>query len=189
VNVSGNGYSIFQSSAFSYTPNNIGLSLGYNRSGGNGESSIVWGAPASGFNFEIASVTSNVITPRMTITTSGNVGIGTTSPDDYGAGYKMLSINASTAGILQLRSNNAPIINIVGTSTSADFEAFTDKSISFKTGILSVATRLFITTSGNVLIGTATSGASRLRIVGLPTSAAGLSSGDIWNDGGTLKIA
>jgi hypothetical protein len=101
----------------------------------------------------------------------------------------MLSINASTAGILQLRSNNAPIINIVGTSTSADFEAFTDKSISFKTGILSVATRLFITTSGNVLIGTATSGASRLRIVGLPTSAAGLSSGDIWNDGGTLKIA
>jgi hypothetical protein len=46
-----------------------------------------------------------------------------------------------------------------------------------------------ITNSGNVLIGTLTSGASKLRIVGLPTSSAGLSSGDVWNDGGTLKIA
>ena len=71
MSVVGNGYSVFTGSAFSYTPNNIGLSLGYNRSGGNGESTIVWGAPASGFNFEIASVTSNVITPRLTITSTG----------------------------------------------------------------------------------------------------------------------
>jgi hypothetical protein len=49
--------------------------------------------------------------------------------------------------------------------------------------------RMTITSSGNVLIGTSTSGASKLRIVGLPTSAAGLSSGDVWNDSGTLKIA
>jgi hypothetical protein len=48
--------------------------------------------------------------------------------------------------------------------------------------------RLRIDSSGNLLIGTFTTGASRLRIVGLPTSSAGLSSGDVWNDGGTLKI-
>jgi hypothetical protein len=47
--------------------------------------------------------------------------------------------------------------------------------------------RLRITSTGNVGIGTSTPG-SKLSIVGLPTSSAGLSSGDIWNDGGTLKI-
>jgi hypothetical protein len=42
---------------------------------------------------------------------------------------------------------------------------------------------------GNVLIGTTTSGSSKLRIVGLPTSAAGLSSGDVYNLAGSLMIA
>ena len=41
---------------------------------------------------------------------------------------------------------------------------------------------------GKLLVGTATAGASTLRMVGLPTSATGLSAGDIWNDAGTLKI-
>ena len=49
--------------------------------------------------------------------------------------------------------------------------------------------RMMITTGGNVLIGTATNGASKLRIVGLPTSAAGLSSGDVYNLSGVLMIA
>jgi hypothetical protein len=43
--------------------------------------------------------------------------------------------------------------------------------------------------AGNVLIGTTTNGASKLRLVGLPTSSVGLSSGDVWSDSGTLKIA
>jgi hypothetical protein len=46
-----------------------------------------------------------------------------------------------------------------------------------------------ISPSGNVLIGTSSAGGSKLRIDGLPTSSSGLSSGDVWNDGGTLKIA
>jgi hypothetical protein len=52
-----------------------------------------------------------------------------------------------------------------------------------------------VQTSGNVsfynsvAIGTTSApSASKLRVVGLPTSSAGLSAGDIWNDGGTLKI-
>ena len=45
-----------------------------------------------------------------------------------------------------------------------------------------------IKANGNVLIGTTTSGASKLRIVGLPTSAAGLSSGDVYSNLGILTI-
>lgn len=45
-----------------------------------------------------------------------------------------------------------------------------------------------IDASGNLLIGTSATGGSKLRISGLPTSSAGLSAGDVWNDGGTLKI-
>jgi hypothetical protein len=40
-----------------------------------------------------------------------------------------------------------------------------------------------------ILIGTTSGGSSKLRIVGLPTSSSGLSSGDVWSDSGTLKIA
>ena len=43
---------------------------------------------------------------------------------------------------------------------------------------------------GKVLIGTTTTtGTSKLRIVGLPTSAAGLGAGEVWNNGGVLTIA
>jgi hypothetical protein len=45
-----------------------------------------------------------------------------------------------------------------------------------------------LTSAGRLLLGTTTEGASILKINGLPTSATGLSAGDIWNDGGTLKI-
>jgi hypothetical protein len=95
LNVTGNGYSIFQSDVYALTPSNIGLSLGWNRSGGNGEATIVWGAAAAGYNFEIASVLSDVITPRLAITNTGNVGIGTTTPQ---SGYKLHVIDSVYVG-------------------------------------------------------------------------------------------
>jgi hypothetical protein len=45
-----------------------------------------------------------------------------------------------------------------------------------------------LTSNGNLLIGTTSNGGSKLRIVGLPTSAAGLSSGDIYSNLGVLTI-
>ena len=51
------------------------------------------------------------------------------------------------------------------------------------------STQMTLTSNGNLLIGTGTNGASKLRIVGLPTSAAGLSSGDVYNLSGVLMIA
>jgi hypothetical protein len=84
------------------------------------------------------------------------------------------------AGNVSLFSGNVANSNIVLNAYSSS------STIQFLTNNTE---RMRITSSGNVLIGTTTSGASKLRIVGLPTSSAGLSSGDVWNDGGTLKIA
>jgi hypothetical protein len=65
------------------------------------------------------------------------------------------------------------------------------ETIAFQTGAANTnpSTKVTITNDGNVLIGTATNGASKLRIVGLPTSAVGLSSGDVYNLSGVLMIA
>jgi hypothetical protein len=101
------------------------------------------------------------------INSSNNVGIGTVSPNEklHCAG----NIHAYAPGGIDagLFASSA-----AGSTTVA---------------IRSIGITHF--NGGNVLIGTSTNGASKLRIVGLPTSSAGLSSGDVWNDGGTLKIA
>jgi hypothetical protein len=81
-----------------------------------------------------------------------------------------------------LSTNNAFGLHIRGGTSSTDTPFFVENAAGL--------TSLFrITGTGNVLIGTSTSGASKLRIVGLPTSAAGLSSGDVYNLAGTLMIA
>jgi hypothetical protein len=42
--------------------------------------------------------------------------------------------------------------------------------------------------NGKLLIGTTTAGTSNVRISGLPTSSAGLVSGELWNNGGVVNI-
>jgi hypothetical protein len=59
-------------------------------------------------------------------------------------------------------------------------------SISLAAG--GVTPQFTVTSGNNVLIGTTTVGASRLRIVGLPTSSTGLSAGDVWASAGFLRI-
>jgi hypothetical protein len=107
---------------------------------------------------------------RLRITSGGDLGLGTSSPIGRfsvvgsAAGAGIFDVNTDATRV-DIQSYNKPLaINRQGNSTSLN------------------------SGGGNVLIGTATDGASKVRIVGLPTSATGLSSGDIWNDGGTLKI-
>jgi hypothetical protein len=159
LNVSGNGYSIFQSSAHTYTPNAIGLSVGYNRSGANGETTLVWGAPASGFNFEIASVLSGIITPRLTITNTGSATFS----------------SSVTATSFSLGSGNGQLVTsgfwgtqiTAGTGSFANFallDSATNGIMYNRTGTLNM---IF---AGNVGIGTS-SPASRLQIEGTGTGA------------------
>jgi hypothetical protein len=140
LNVGGNGYSFFGGSVSGLTPNNIGLSIGYNRSGANGESSIIYGAPAAGFNFEIASVTSGTITPRLTITNTGAATFsssvtanGSLIVNEDGAGTKVISIRSNFAGVdpaINVSTNNALLLQTNNTE------------------------RMRITSAGNVGIGT-----------------------------------
>jgi hypothetical protein len=119
--------------------------------------------------------------PRMTITSGGNVLIGTET--DTGGVRLQVAASASswisgtfagTGGTDKVVIGNYTNCASIGGHNSA-LNAWANLAINFG--------------GGNVLIGTTTSGASKLRIVGLPTSAVGLSSGDVYNLSGVLMIA
>ena len=143
INVAGNGYSFFGGSVTGLTPNSTGISIGYNRSGANGEATIVYGAPAAGFNFEIASVTSGTITPRLTIT---NTGAATFSSSVTAGG--IITANSdihqvSTAG-LYWGSPSTYVIGVTGNTANGNLSFITGSTV-----------KTTITSTGNVGIGTA----------------------------------
>lgn len=127
----------------------------------------------------------------------GNVGIGISLPNE------LLTIQKNQNATTRLLVSNTDATNTSSrASIRTDSNGIQGEMVSIGTlGVylgafsnhpLSLMTngdeRVQITASGNVLIGTGTNGGSKLRIVGLPTSSAGLVSGDIYNDGGILKI-
>jgi hypothetical protein len=118
-------------------------------------------------------------TARVTSVTAGNGLVSTWATSGNFARFGHTGYNAPTNfGFLQ-ESNGNSYMNGASSYIGAA------NNIIFDTNAVE---KMRITLGGNVLIGTATAGASKLRVVGLPTSSAGLSAGDIWNDAGTLKI-
>ena len=100
--------------------------------------------------------------------------------------------NSALSSVYNNIQTNTTINTSGGTTTYRGF--FHNPTLTSTTGLTHRAIETVTgdvclgTTSGNTLIGTATSGASKLRIVGLPTSAAGLSSGDVYSNLGILTI-
>ena len=122
----------------------------------------------------------------------GNVGIGTTSP-----GQK-LTINNPTSAVLRVQATNSGSSGQIGAYGTGNGGGIFDLGVGatslwhlsvndavggnkFEINDGTTARIVIDRTNGNVGIGT-TSPGSKLAVVGLPTSSAGLSAGDIWVD-------
>jgi len=120
---------------------------------------------------------------RMTIDTSGNVGIGTNSPNNYSANHKSITLNAPTTPIIDLEVNGTRTGSIVAESTKFDFNAVTSVPVRFLTADTE---RFRIGTSGELGIGGATYGTA-----GQVLTSGGSGAAPTWADaagGGTAEF-
>jgi hypothetical protein len=91
------------------------------------------------------------------VSSSGNVGIGTNNPSDFGAGYTTLGINGSTlGGVLDLMVGGARSLTIATDGSNPSISArISGESILFRTnGGVGSTERMRITSGGNIGIGT-----------------------------------
>lgn len=151
----------------------------------------------------------------VSVTTAGNAGVGTTNPLHRlhvvsNAGTIAVFTNSggasggspsATHGEVVIDSADANMgFQLLGNTTSNQRILFSDTAgvlgqiqydhtLDAMKLIAGGNTGITIDSAGNVGIGITPAGNSPLHISGLPTSSAGLSSGEIWNDAGTLKVA
>jgi hypothetical protein len=83
----------------------------------------------------------------FTIDASGNVGIGTSSPTAYGAGYVTLDVNGTTQGTIQCEANGTPQVVLYGSTTEGGVGTLTNIPFRFVTNNTE---RMRLDTSGNL---------------------------------------
>jgi hypothetical protein len=93
---------------------------------------------------------------RVRIDTSGNVGIGTSSPQNIGAGLTHLELNGSTTGVFSVSANGVRGLSLSADGANANIQArVSGQSLTFSTNNAgTVAERARIDSSGNLLVGT-----------------------------------
>ena len=151
-------------------------------SGAEGLSGITSLTPGSNFTLVqnsvdvITSIETGAIVNTFSLK-EGKVGIGTLTPSD-----KLNVVVTSNGNILRCDGPTSGFIIQTNAST-VDFVGYGGMTPAYHDfNICTSATpALTILTTGNVGIGTTTP-TSKLSVVGLPTSTAGLSTGDIWVD-------
>ena len=178
-----NGAATFSSSV---TATNVGLGSGFNLTWGGAYGAniptIIGVSGASGFLTFYPSGSTNGEAARFT--NNGNFGIGTTSPAEklqvagrvVASGY--FNTNDGTRDLYLNPSAN------FGFGALPTIQVVSNHALQFATNN---SLQMTITSAGNVGINKTNPG-SKLAIVGLPTSSAGLSSGDIYVSAGVLMI-
>jgi hypothetical protein len=108
-------------------------------------------------------------TDKVVFTSAGNVGIGLSTPSDFGAGYSVLSINGTSGGgAIDLISNGTRSLTLAVDAGSPQIAAkISGQNLRFLTNSGSGSTeRMVITGGGNVLIGTTTDAGYKLDVNG-----------------------
>jgi len=107
---------------------------------------------------------------RVTIDSSGNVGIGTTSPTND-SGYSTLSLSNTTGGQVVFKDDGTTMAGILGNATNLGFTTVGNRYINFTTNS---SERMRIDGSGNVGIGN-TSPRQKFNVTGPLVSTGALS--------------
>ena len=81
---------------------------------------------------------------------AGNIGIGTTTPVGYGAGYTTLAVNNTTAGVLDLMANGVSQFRLFGDTFENRLHGVTNALMTFYTNN---AERMRLDSVGNVVVG------------------------------------
>ena len=92
-------------------------------------------------------------TPANTLvtTTGGNVGIGTSSPTNFGSNFKMLAVQGSDYGVIQaISSSGSTTLEMMGASGIGYVGTRTNHPVAFRTNDTE---RMRIDSSGNLLVG------------------------------------
>ena len=121
----------------------------------------------------------NGTTPALTIDTSQNVGIGTTSPGSY-AGFKTLALNGTTGGVVDFLNNGTREGSIYNSGSNLTIKTFTASPILFATN--SAATQLTLDTSGNLGLGVTPSAWNAGKVIQIG------SGGSLWNANSTTDV-
>jgi hypothetical protein len=122
---------------------------------------------------------------RITLSASGNLGIGTNNPDYFAtSGRTILSLNGASSSLLEFKVGD--VFQSYIYNSGSTFEFYSSNRFDFYTAGVA---RLVIAPSGNVLIGTLTDNGSKLQVAGNATLGQGQNRPVTYDsNGGNFRI-